>query len=46
MQYIITGATGHLGRQITNQMLKRVAATDLILAVHTPAKAIVLPTPA
>ena len=40
MQYIITGATGHLGRQITNQMLKRVAATDLILAVHTPAKAI------
>ena len=40
MQYIITGATGHLGRQITNQMLKRVAASDLILAVHTPAKAI------
>ena len=40
MQYIITGATGHLGRQITNQILKRVAATDLILAVHTPAKAI------
>ena len=40
MQYIITGTTGHLGRQITNQMLKRVAATDLILAVYTPAKAI------
>lgn len=40
MQYIITGATDHLGRQITNQMLTRVAATDLILAVHTPAKAI------
>lgn len=39
MKYVITGATGHLGRQIVDQLAQRVSATEITLGVHTPAKA-------
>jgi len=38
-KYVITGATGHLGRQVVAQLAQRVATTDITLGVHTPAKA-------
>lgn len=39
MKYTITGATGHLGRQIVQAMQRRVASTDIQLGVHTLSKA-------
>lgn len=39
MKFVVTGATGHLGSQIVQQLAQRVAATDITLGVHTPAKA-------
>ena len=39
MKIVITGATGHLGQQIVNQVAQRVNATEITLGVHTPAKA-------
>ncbi|WP_367295489.1 SDR family oxidoreductase [Levilactobacillus yonginensis] len=39
MKFVVTGATGHLGSQIVKQLARRVAATDITLGVHTPAKA-------
>lgn len=39
MKFVVTGATGHLGSQIVQQLVQRVAATDITLGVHTPAKA-------
>lgn len=36
---IVTGATGHLGRAITQQLLKRVPATDIGISVRDPDKA-------
>jgi NAD(P)H dehydrogenase (quinone) len=38
-KYVITGATGHLGSQIVNEVAKRAAADTITLGVHTPAKA-------
>ncbi|MFZ2353099.1 SDR family oxidoreductase [Paucilactobacillus nenjiangensis] len=42
MKYAITGATGNLGGQIIEQMLKLAEPAELIALVHTPAKAQVL----
>lgn len=39
MRYVITGATGHLGRAIVQQLAQRVEPQQLVLGVHTPAKA-------
>lgn len=39
MKIVITGATGHLGQQIVNQVAQRVNATEITLGVHTPVKA-------
>ncbi|WP_057769000.1 NAD(P)H-binding protein [Lactobacillus selangorensis] len=39
MKYTITGATGHLGSQITKQLHQLVPADQINLGVHTPAKA-------
>lgn len=39
MKYIITGATGHLGSQIFNELIKLVPSTDVTAGVHTVAKA-------
>lgn len=42
MNYTVTGATGHLGRIVVQDMLKMVGAESLRAAVHTPAKAAAL----
>ncbi|MFD0897418.1 SDR family oxidoreductase [Loigolactobacillus binensis] len=39
MKYTITGATGHLGSIVTQDMIKLVGANSVRAAVHTPAKA-------
>lgn len=39
MKYAITGATGHLGRQIVAAMKPLVKTSELYLGVHTPSKA-------
>lgn len=39
MKYIITGATGHLGSNIFNELIKLVPSTDVTAGVHTVAKA-------
>lgn len=39
MKYIITGATGHLGSHIFNELIKLVASSDVTAGVHTVAKA-------
>lgn len=39
MKYLITGATGHLGRHVVNQLSKLTDKKNIILGVHTPAKA-------
>lgn len=39
MKYIITGATGHLGSQIFNELIKLVPSADVTAGVHTVAKA-------
>jgi NAD(P)H dehydrogenase (quinone) len=36
MSLIVTGATGHLGRLVAEQLLERVAAEQLILVTRTP----------
>jgi NAD(P)H dehydrogenase (quinone) len=37
-KYMITGATGHLGRGIVEQLLKRVPATEIAVLVRDPIK--------
>lgn len=39
MRYVITGATGHLGRAIVAQLARLVDPHQMVLGVHTPAKA-------
>lgn len=39
MQYMITGATGHLGQRVVEQLSKLTAKENIRLGVHTPAKA-------
>ena len=39
MKYIITGATGHLGSQIFNELIKLVPSADVTAGVHTVIKA-------
>lgn len=39
MKYVITGATGHLGQQITGELAQFLAANQITLGVHTPRKA-------
>lgn len=39
MKYTITGATGHLGRKVVEQMSRLVDVREIRLAVHTPSKA-------
>jgi Predicted nucleoside-diphosphate-sugar epimerases len=39
MKYLITGATGHLGTHVFNQLIKIVPSTDVTAGVHTIAKA-------
>ncbi|WP_125710428.1 NAD(P)H-binding protein [Lacticaseibacillus porcinae] len=39
MKYLITGATGHLGQKVLNQLLALVDAQSVTAAVHTPSKA-------
>jgi NAD(P)H dehydrogenase (quinone) len=36
MSVIVTGASGHLGRQVTEQLLRRVAPEDMILVTRMP----------
>jgi NAD(P)H dehydrogenase (quinone) len=36
MTLIVTGAAGHLGRLVAEQLLERVAAQDLVLVTRTP----------
>ena len=36
MRIVITGASGHLGRRVTEELLERVDAGDLILVTRTP----------
>lgn len=38
-KYIVTGATGNLGRRVVSQLLKLVAASDITAAVHNIQKA-------
>lgn len=42
MKYLITGATGHLGRQVVDHLVELVGAQSVTAAVHTPAKATAL----
>ena len=35
----VTGATGHLGRLVIDELLKTTQANNIIAAVRTPAKA-------
>ena len=37
MRIVVTGASGHLGRRVTEELLERVAPSDLILVTRTPA---------
>ncbi|MQS96969.1 NAD(P)H-binding protein [Companilactobacillus halodurans] len=39
MKYILTGATGHLGGQIYQELIKLVSSHDVTAAVHTVSKA-------
>lgn len=39
MKYLLTGATGHLGRLVLPALIKRVGASAIRAGVHTPAKA-------
>ncbi|KRO03950.1 nucleoside-diphosphate-sugar epimerase [Levilactobacillus paucivorans] len=39
LKIVVTGATGHLGRQIVDHLTELVAPTSLTLGVHTPSKA-------
>ena len=40
MKYLITGATGHLGRYVIQELSKLTSTNNIRLGVHTPAKAI------
>lgn len=42
MNYLVTGATGHLGSKVIANLIKKVGADSVTAAVHTPAKATVL----
>lgn len=42
MKYLVTGATGHLGQKVVNNIVDLVGASALTAAVHTPAKATAL----
>ena len=37
MKYLITGATGHLGRLVVQELSKQVPINNIRLGVHTPA---------
>jgi NAD(P)H dehydrogenase (quinone) len=37
--YVVTGATGHLGRLVIDGLLKKVPAAQIVVAVRDPAKA-------
>lgn len=39
MKYLITGATGHLGQYVVQELNKRTARKDIRVGVHNPAKA-------
>lgn len=39
MNYLLTGATGHLGSHIFNELVKLVSSTDITVGVHTISKA-------
>lgn len=39
MKYIVTGATGHLGQIVVNQLVEMAGAAAVTAAVHTPSKA-------
>lgn len=39
MKYLITGVTGHLGRQVVSQLSQLTPISNIRLGVHTPAKA-------
>lgn len=39
MKYLITGATGHLGQKVLNQLVSLVGSDSVTAAVHTPSKA-------
>lgn len=40
MKYLITGASGHLGRHVVTELSKLTPISNIRLGVHTPAKAI------
>lgn len=39
MKYFITGATGHLGRMVVDQLAKLTAKGNMVLGAHTVSKA-------
>lgn len=39
MKYLVTGATGHLGREVVHDLIAQVGADQVVAGVHTPAKA-------
>ncbi|WP_125768061.1 NAD(P)H-binding protein [Lapidilactobacillus wuchangensis] len=39
MKYLVTGATGHLGRDVVRDLIAQVGAAQVVAGVHTPAKA-------
>lgn len=39
MKYLVTGATGHLGREVVHDLITQVGADQVVAGVHTPAKA-------
>lgn len=39
MKYMVTGATGHLGRKVVTELSKLVPTEEIRLGVHTPKKA-------
>lgn len=43
-RYLVTGATGHLGSAILNQLLAHVPAHQIVAGAHTPSKAKTLST--
>ncbi|MTV81524.1 NAD(P)H-binding protein [Secundilactobacillus folii] len=44
MKYTVTGATGHLGQRVIQDLIQRVDANSVTAAVHTPSKAAALST--
>ena len=39
MKYLLTGATGHLGGHIFNELVELVPSNDITVGVHTISKA-------